>query len=204
MFAQRTSEISSWTLEDKIRIHARACNILCFHLVEYQSPPYKLGHHWGTLKSRGLLHLNQKTIKQNISDRWQTLFSNLLPQNLSLSQLWGQKMIIIMLENVDPISKGRLSMQCKLLFIFRHSITTQRRDSLVKEKGAAFYLLRGVNCRSWPHYATLVSLIPYEKDESALWRFQGGGEGKTGGLKLPRVVKSKVNALRIVTVPLSF
>lgn len=34
--------------------------------------------------------------------------------------------------------------------------------------------------------------------------FRGGGGGKTGGLKPPRVVKSKVNALRIVTVPLSF
>ena len=77
-------------------------------------------------------------------------------------------MIIIMLENVDPISKGRLSMQCKLLFIFYHSITTQRRDSLVKEKGPVVYLLRGVNCKTWPHYATLVSLILYEKDESAL------------------------------------
>ena len=27
-WAQRTSEISSWTREDKIRIHKRACNIL--------------------------------------------------------------------------------------------------------------------------------------------------------------------------------
>ena len=27
-WAQRTSEISSWTLEDKIRVHARVCNIL--------------------------------------------------------------------------------------------------------------------------------------------------------------------------------
>ena len=30
-WAQRTSEISSWTLEDKIRIHARACNILSIY-----------------------------------------------------------------------------------------------------------------------------------------------------------------------------
>ena len=29
-FAALTCEISSWTLEDKIRIHARACNILYF------------------------------------------------------------------------------------------------------------------------------------------------------------------------------
>ena len=27
-WAQRTSEISSWPLEDKIHIHTRACNIL--------------------------------------------------------------------------------------------------------------------------------------------------------------------------------
>ena len=31
-FAALTREISSWTLEDKIRIHARPCNILYFSL----------------------------------------------------------------------------------------------------------------------------------------------------------------------------
>ena len=30
-WAQRTSEISSWPLKDKIHIHARACNILYMH-----------------------------------------------------------------------------------------------------------------------------------------------------------------------------
>ena len=32
-FAVLTHEISSWTLEDKIRIHMRACNILCLWVV---------------------------------------------------------------------------------------------------------------------------------------------------------------------------
>ena len=39
-WAQRTSEISSWPLEDKIHIHARACNILyLFNWIE-QLVPY--------------------------------------------------------------------------------------------------------------------------------------------------------------------
>ena len=33
LFAALTREISSWTLEDKIHIHARSCNILCVFLV---------------------------------------------------------------------------------------------------------------------------------------------------------------------------
>ena len=35
-WAQRTSEISSWPLEDKIHIHARACNIL--YVSSYAEP----------------------------------------------------------------------------------------------------------------------------------------------------------------------
>ena len=41
-FAALTREISSWPLEDKIHIHARACNILYICTVDLIIPPFSL------------------------------------------------------------------------------------------------------------------------------------------------------------------
>ena len=53
-WTQRTSEISSWTLEDKIRIYARACNFLYMSVIHEKKIGYRIKMHLSVRENRSL------------------------------------------------------------------------------------------------------------------------------------------------------
>ena len=53
-FAALTREISSWTLEDKIRIYARACNFLYMSVIHEKKIGYRIKMHLSVRENRSL------------------------------------------------------------------------------------------------------------------------------------------------------